>query len=217
VAVGVDVQIIVFLGAPGSGKGTQAKRLEEAHNFRHLSTGDMLRAAVKSGNSVGVAAKSYIDRGDLVPDDVIIDLLGIAIRKLPPESKVILDGFPRTVPQSDALDSQALTEVSRAVYFVIPQAELVLRLTGRRVCEKCGEPFHVMYLPPRVEGVCDRCSGKLIQRIDDAEEVVRRRLKIFEAQNGELLNYYRQRGRLEEIDAHRPVEVVQANLIKLLG
>jgi adenylate kinase len=211
------VNITVFLGAPGSGKGTQAKRLAETHSFTHFSTGDMLRAAIRAGSQVGLAAKVYIDRGELVPDNVMIELIANALKPLSGNAKIVLDGFPRTVPQAEALDRDALTQVGKAIFFTIPEPELVRRLTGRRVCEKCGEPYHVVYLTPKVDGICDRCSGKLIQRVDDAEDVVRRRLAIFSEQNGELLTYYRLKGKLLELDADRQVDLVQANLVKLLN
>ena len=139
------VNITVFLGAPGSGKGTQAKRLAQSHGFIHFSTGDMLRSAIQAGSDVGKKAKVYIDKGELVPDSVMIELIESSLGKLAPTSKVLLDGFPRTVPQAEALDRKASTSVAVALYFIVPENLLINRLTGRRVCQKCGEPFHVTF------------------------------------------------------------------------
>jgi adenylate kinase len=210
------VNITVFLGAPGSGKGTQAKRLSQGHGFRHFSTGDMLRASIQSGDDVGLRAKGFIDRGELVPDDVMIALIEKALTTLPAGAKVILDGFPRTVPQAEALDRSPKTSVKSALFFNVPHTTLISRLTGRRICEKCGEPFHVEYLAPKVPGVCDRCGGKLIQRSDDSENVVRRRLEVFASQNGALLDYYRSKNRLHEFQADMQVDRIQQHLLQLL-
>ena len=210
------VNITVFLGAPGSGKGTQAKRLAQSQGFIHFSTGDMLRAAIQAGTDVGKKAKVYIDKGELVPDSVMIELIESSLGKLGPGSRVLLDGFPRTVPQAEALDRKASTSVAVALYFIVPEHLLVDRLTGRRVCEKCGEPFHVTFLPPKVAGICDRCGGALIQRSDDSEKVVRRRLEVFSQQNKGLLAYYSATHKLREVDANKPIELIQKNLIHLL-
>jgi len=210
------VDITVFLGAPGSGKGTQAKRLAQAHGFRHFSTGDMLRAAMAEGAEIGKKAKSFIDRGELVPDALMIELIEGALEPLDDNTRVVLDGFPRTVPQAEALDEKTLTTVRRALYFKVPTHTLIERLTGRRICEKCGEPFNIAFVPPKVRGICDRCGGKLIQRSDDAEAVVRRRLEVFASQNDQLLSYYKNVGKLTELDAGVPVAVLQDKLIQLL-
>ena len=210
------VNITVFLGAPGSGKGTQAKRLAQAHGFMHFSTGDMLRAAIQAGAEVGKKAKVYIDKGELVPDAVMIELIEDSLGKLGPDSKVLLDGFPRTVPQAEALDRKKSTSVARALYFMVPEKMLINRLTGRRVCQKCGEPFHVTFLPPKVAGACDRCGGMLIQRSDDTESVVRRRLEVFSQQNEGLLAYYGAKQKLRKLDADKPIESIQKDLIHLL-
>lgn len=210
------MNITVFLGAPGSGKGTQAKRLAESKGFRHFSTGDMLREAIKAGTEVGRRAKSFIDKGELVPDATMIEIIESALAALPKQARVLLDGFPRTVPQAEALDKKPSTQVNRAIYFMIPEAQLIQRLTGRRVCEKCGEPFHVLNLPPKVAGICDKCGGKLMQRSDDAEDVVRRRLQVFAGQNDQLLSYYSQAAKLSKLDADKPVETIQNDLMRLL-
>lgn len=209
------MRITVFLGAPGSGKGTQAKRLAQFHGFRHFSTGDMLRTAIQAGTAVGKKAKVFIDKGELVPDEIMIEAIETALRGLDPKTRVILDGFPRTVPQAEALDETGATEVSSAVFFKVPENILIVRLTGRRICEQCGEPYHVTNIPPKVEGKCDRCGGKLIQRSDDSEAVVRRRLEVFHGQNGQLLEYYGSAGKLAELDADQPVDKLQKKLLEL--
>lgn len=205
----------VFLGAPGSGKGTQAKKLAQRGGFLHFSTGDMLRAAIQEKTEVGMKAKTFMDRGELVPDDIMIALIEDSLAKAPVK-RVILDGFPRTVPQAEALDKKSTTAVTRAIYFKVPQSKLMARLTGRRVCKNCSEPFHVLNLKPKKEGVCDRCGGPLMQRSDDTEEVVKRRLEIFESQNSKLLDYYERAGKLKSFDGDQPIEVFQAELLRAL-
>jgi len=211
------VNITVFLGAPGSGKGTQAKRLSQAHQFRHFSTGDMLRSAMKAGTEVGMKAKSYVDKGELVPDSIMIELLEVSLRDLAASTRVILDGFPRTVPQAEALDAKVTTSVNLATFFKVPESDLIKRLTGRRVCENCGEPYHAESLPPKKAGICDKCGGNVVQRKDDGEDVVRRRLQVFNQQNTQLLDYYRAKKKLRELDGNRPIETLQSELIQLLN
>lgn len=210
------MNITVFLGAPGSGKGTQAKRLAEDRGFRHFSTGDMLRSAIKAGSEVGQRAKKFIDAGELVPDDTMIDLIEDALRPLGADARVLLDGFPRTVPQAEALDKKQSTVVNRAIHFLVPEPALIQRLTGRRTCPNCGASFHVLNLPPKTEGVCDKCGGRLVQRQDDSEDVVRRRLQVFSQQNDQLLAYYGKVSKLRELNADKPVEVIQSHLIQML-
>jgi len=207
----------VFLGAPGSGKGTQAKRLVDSLQVKHFSTGDMLRASIASGTEVGKKAKQYIERGELVPDEVMIELIQASLRELDWKAKIVLDGFPRTVPQAEALDQNRATEVARAIYFELPHSELLKRLTGRRLCSKCNEPYHLVFNPPEKEGTCDRCGGKLFHRTDDKEEVVQRRLEIFREQNKGLLDYYRKRNKLKQIDGNRPIADIQNDLTALLS
>ncbi len=177
----------------------------------------MLRASIQSGSEVGLKAKQFIDRGELVPDAVMIELIESALNGLGDDAKVILDGFPRTHRQAMALDSSAKTSVTRAIYFLVPEKMLVDRLTGRRICEKCGQPFHVLFLPPKKMGVCDRCGGNLIQRPDDSESVVRRRLEVFAEQNDQLLDYYGRAKKLREINADSPVDSLGRQLLELLS
>ncbi|MBY0369055.1 adenylate kinase [bacterium] len=206
----------VFLGAPGSGKGTQAKLLAKDHGFQHFSTGDMLRAAIKAGTPTGVKAKGFIDAGNLVPDDVMIELIEKTLSTLPASAKILLDGFPRTVAQAEALDKTKATSVDRAVYFEVPKSLLMERLTGRRICSQCGQPFHVKHMRPKVEGVCDQCGGALLQRPDDTESVVERRLEVYENQTQPLLDFYSRREKLQTLNANVAAEVLQDNLVELL-
>lgn len=210
------MNITVFLGAPGSGKGTQAKRLSEATGCKHFSTGDMLRTAVAAKTPVGMKAKEFMDKGELVPDSVMIEIIEDALSHLPANSKIVLDGFPRTLPQAEALDSKSNTKVARAIYFKIPLDVLVARLTGRRSCPKCGESYHTIFIPPDKEGICNKCGTALVQRVDDKEEVVRKRLQVFYSQNSSLVSYYQSRDNLKEINADREVDSVQHDLVKLL-
>lgn len=208
------MRIFVFLGAPGSGKGTQAKRLAESQGFKHFSTGDMLRAAIAAGSEVGLRAKTFIDKGDLVPDDVMIDLIQQALAELPSSAKVILDGFPRTVAQAEALDASKTTTVSKALMFEIPESMLLKRLTGRRICRKCGASYHTEFFPIAPGAPCKQCgSTDIYQRADDSAEVVGHRLEVFKKQNQGLLDYYGQAKKLQKLDANKPVDLIQRSLV----
>jgi len=202
--------IVVFLGPPGAGKGTQAQRLAEEKGFIHISTGDLLREAVKKGTPLGLKAKEYMERGELVPDDLIVAMIK---EKLPKGGKVILDGFPRTVNQARALE-QMLEEIGerleKVILFEVPDEVVVERLSGRRIDPKTGKVYHVKYNPPP-EGV------EVIQRDDDREEVVRKRLKVYREQTQPLVDYYKQKGILEVVDASQPPEEVYRQLLTKLG
>jgi adenylate kinase len=206
--------IVVLLGPPGSGKGTQAKKLVSDRGWPQLSTGDMLRSAISQGTRLGVEAKAFMDKGSLVPDAVVIGM--IAERTSQPDCKsgFILDGFPRTIPQAEALDKM-LTDngraVDRAVLFEIPDEELVRRLSGRRTCLKCGAMFHIENLKPKKDGVCDTCGGGLVQRDDDKAEVIQKRLSVYHQQTAPVALYYQGKSKLRKLDARsRPAEVTQA-------
>jgi adenylate kinase len=205
----------VFLGAPGAGKGTQAKRVAAQAELAHISTGDMLREEVKSGSALGAEAKTYMDAGKLVPDQLIIDMVKARIQKPDAASAWILDGFPRTLPQAEALDQNlsgdnALTHV---ISFAVPEAALMGRLTGRRTCSQCGAIWHVDHKPTQQQGVCDHCGGELTQRSDDREEAIGERLEVYRTQTAPLLAYYGDRGVLREIDANRSPDVVFQELL----
>lgn len=209
----------VFLGAPGAGKGTQAMRLARETGVVHISTGDMLRGHVARGTPLGTEARDYMDKGQLVPDRLIIAMVEDRIGEPDAASAWILDGFPRTLPQAEALDTsltgsaQSLTHV---VYFHVPEEVLTGRLTGRRVCGKCGAIWHVQNHPTSKAGVCDTCGGALTQRSDDRPEAVGKRLAVYASQTKPLLDYYRQRNLLTEIDANRSPETVYETLIGLM-
>ena len=192
----------VFLGAPGAGKGTQAQRLVAQGAALHISTGDMLREQVKNGTALGKQAKSFMDRGLLVPDEVIIQMVEGRIAAPDAKAAWILDGFPRTLPQAQALDKQlAGNGLTHVIWFNVPDATLVARLTGRRICGKCGAIWHTEFKPTKDAARCDTCGGPLQQREDDRPVAVQKRLEVFAVQTEPLLAYYRGSGRLIELDA----------------
>ena len=194
---------LILMGAPGCGKGTQAKKLEERYGIVQLSTGDMLRAAIREGMDVGKAAKEFMDKGALVPDEVIIGVMKERLAKGDVANGYILDGFPRTLGQAEAL-STLLNEMHQpltaAVALTISEDEVVKRLTGRRTCKECGTGYHVEFNPPKQEGVCDKCSGALYQRDDDNEKTIRQRLAVYNEQTSPLIEYYSERGLLKEVE-----------------
>jgi adenylate kinase len=198
--------ILVFLGPPGAGKGTQAKLLSQRMGFLHLSTGDLLREAVKNQTPLGKKAKEYMDRGELVPDGLIVQLIE---ETMPKDGNVILDGFPRTVNQALALEEMLKVKgekISKVLFFDVPDEVIIDRLSGRRVCSKCGAVYHVKYNPPKVEGMCDLCGGSLVQRDDDREEVVKKRLEVYRKQTQPLIEFYQDRGIIYRLDAEKGVE-----------
>ena len=208
----------MFLGAPGAGKGTQAKLVAETAGILHVSTGDMLREEAKAGTELGREAKGYMDAGKLVPDQLIIDMVRARIERSDVGPSWILDGFPRTVPQAEALDRSlpATTALTHVIHFAVPESVLVGRLSGRRTCSNCGAIWHVEHHPTQREGVCDRCGGQLVQRADDRPEAISKRLDVYRSQTSPLLAYYSGRGILREIDANRSPEVVHQELMHLM-
>lgn len=211
---------LIFLGPPGSGKGTQAALLAEGHGVCQVSTGDILRQAVAAGTPLGKKAKACMDAGQLVPDEVVI---GIVREKLAgPDCRkgFVLDGFPRTTGQAEALDAimrDFSAPIDHVVSFEVDDEVVVNRLGGRRTCTGCQAMYHVAFAPPEREGVCDRCGGKVVQRDDDREDVIRRRLEVFKESTRPLLEYYRERGLLVRIPADGPVEAVHAALKRAVG
>jgi len=193
---------VIFLGPPGAGKGTQAQALAKEWGVPHVATGDMLREAVTAKTPLGLEAKRHMDSGGLVPDDVVIGLVGERLAQPDAKAGVVLDGFPRTLAQAEALDAlfarTGLT-LDRVIFFDVSRAELLRRLTGRRVCRVCGRTFHLVSAPPKVAGKCDVCGGELYQRTDDSEATVGTRLDVYEKQTSPLLDYYRSRKLLATI------------------
>lgn len=212
---------LVFLGPPGAGKGTQAKVIAESRGWAHISTGDMLRAAVKEGTPLGAEAKGYMDRGELIPDELMCGVVADRLRQPDCEKGWVLDGFPRTRVQADRLDEtlEGLEiALDNCVYFHIDMEILVDRLTGRRTCRDCGAIYHVRSMPTKVEGICDNCGGdQLYQRDDDKEETVRNRLEVYETSTSELIDFYEGQSRLTRVDAVGAVEEVAARLAASLG
>lgn len=210
------MNLVVLLGAPGSGKGTQAKLLEQKLPVLQISTGDLLREAIKQASPVGLKAKQFVEKGELVPDQIMIELIESKLKQAPPSHKILLDGFPRTLPQAKALDANKKTQVGLVLYFHVPSSILVERITGRRTCADCSSIYHVDFNPPKKSGQCDRCGGKLTQRKDDVAEVVLRRLEVFEKENKVLVDYYTSKNLLKEIDANQSLANVQSQLLKVL-
>jgi adenylate kinase len=208
---------VIFLGAPGAGKGTQARRLAVGSGVPQVATGDMLREAVAGGTPLGREAKRHMDQGALVPDEVVIGLVDERLSQPDAGAGYVLDGFPRTVAQAEALDAllrRRGQELDRVVFFDVSRDELLRRLTGRRICRQCGAGFHLVSAPPKTEGRCDQCGGELYQRDDDAEDTVVRRLDVYQKQTAPLLDYYRRRGLLVRVAGEGPVERVAAAIQK---
>lgn len=211
--------ILVLLGPPGSGKGTQAKLLVTKYRWPQLSTGDMLRMAITQGTQLGLQAKSFMDQGALVPDTVVIGLIAERIRQEDCKAGFILDGFPRTIPQAEALGKMLQgqgRDVDQAILFECADQELVSRLSGRRTCGSCQTMYHIKSMPPQRDGVCDRCGSVLIQRDDDRSEVIQKRLGVYHQQTAPVARFYRDLKKLKIIEASLPAEEVTAELGKAL-
>jgi adenylate kinase len=194
---------IVLLGPPGSGKGTQASALEKRRGVPHIASGDLLRANVRDSTALGRKVKPYMDRGELVPDELILDMMADRLSQPDAQQGYVLDGFPRTVKQAEALEERlrALSQdLDAVVYLKVPEAEILRRLGGRRTCPHCNAVYHVDTMPPKREGICDKCGATLVQRDDEKPAVIRKRLEVYSAQTQPLLDYYQARGLLREID-----------------
>ncbi len=211
---------LILLGPPGAGKGTQAGRIVADYGIPHISTGDILRAAVKNQTQMGLEAKKYMDAGELVPDSVVIGIVRDRLQEPDTAKGFLMDGFPRTIPQAEALDA-ALEGLDRAVtktlVILVDEEDLVRRLSGRRICRVCQTPFHVVFNPPKGEGVCDKCGGELYQRDDDSEATVRNRLEVYRSQTEPLIGYYDQAGVVARIDGAQSPDEVYEDIRVALG
>lgn len=211
---------LVLMGLPGAGKGTQAEKIVEKYAIPHISTGDMFRAAMKEGTELGLKAKSFMDQGALVPDEVTIGIVKERLSKEDCQKGFLLDGFPRTVPQAEALEN-ILTDLGKKIDYVlnidVDQEILMERLTGRRICKSCGSTYHLVFNPPAQEGVCNRCGGELYQRADDNAETVKNRLQVNIEQAQPLLDFYETKGYLRNIDGRQDITKVFDDIDSLLG
>ena len=211
---------IIMLGAPGAGKGTQAKRIAEKYTIPHISTGDIFRANIKNGTDLGKKAKEYMDQGLLVPDELTCDLVMDRIQQDDCKNGFVLDGFPRTIPQAEALD-EALTKIGQKMDYAIdvdvPDENIVNRMGGRRACLSCGATYHVEFNPTKAEGVCDACGAQTVLRDDDKPETVQKRLTVYHDQTQPLIDYYKNQGILKSVDGTQPMEAVFDAIIGILG
>lgn len=211
---------IIMLGAPGAGKGTQAKKIADVCNIPHISTGDIFRANIKNGTELGAKAKAYMDKGLLVPDELVCDLVVDRIQQDDCKDGFILDGFPRTIPQAEAL-TNALNAIGQNMGFAIdvdvPDENIINRMSGRRACVGCGATYHLVFNPTKVEGICDVCGEKLILREDDKPETVKNRLNVYHEQTQPLIDYYKGQGILRTVDGTKAMDEVFADILKVLG
>ena len=210
----------ILLGPPGAGKGTQAVKIVEKYGIPHISTGDIFRENIKKGTELGKKAQEYMNKGELVPDDLVIEIA--TDRLLQEDCKVgfLLDGFPRTVYQAEKLDEFLAAhgaKIDKVLDMAVEKEELIARLTGRRVCKTCGASYHVVNIPPKKEGVCDICGGELVQRADDNAETVANRIEVYEAQTKPLIDYYEKAGNIAHIDGSTGLDNVFADIVKALG
>ena len=211
---------LIMLGAPGAGKGTQAKKIADKYQIPHISTGDIFRANIKEGTELGKKAKSYMDQGLLVPDELTLELIMDRFQNPDCANGYVLDGFPRTIPQAEALTA-ALEKngetIDYAINVEVPDENIVTRMSGRRACLACGATYHVVYAPTKTEGVCDRCGEKLVLRDDDKPETVKKRLDVYHSQTQPLIDYYTKQGKLVEVDGTQNVDAVFDAIVKILG
>ena len=211
---------IIMLGAPGAGKGTQAKKIAEKYQIPHISTGDIFRANIKNGTELGKKAKTYMDQGLLVPDELVCDLVVDRVQQDDCKKGYILDGFPRTIPQAESLDA-ALSRLGEAVDYAInvdvPDENIINRMGGRRACVGCGATYHVVNMPPKKEGICDHCGEKLVLREDDKPETVKKRLQVYHDQTKPLIEYYDKKGSLLTVDGTLDINVVFEKITEVLG
>ena len=211
---------IIMLGAPGAGKGTQAKMIAEKYSIPHISTGDIFRANIKNGTELGKKAKTFIDAGQLVPDELVVDLVIDRFKEDDCKNGYVLDGFPRTIPQAEALDKALAAlgdKVDYAIDVNVPDENIVNRMGGRRACVGCGATYHLVYAPTKTEGICDVCGKELILRDDDKPETVQKRLTVYHEQTQPLIDYYKKQSILKTVDGTQPMEKVFADIVAILG
>jgi len=214
------MEAIILLGGPGAGKGTLSEFLKKQTDFIHVSTGDMLRAALKSGSPVGLEAKAFMDAGALVPDSVILRIIEERISQEAASARYMFDGFPRTIDQAKGLDllfRKKSGTVKHVFNLIVPRETLLKRLTGRRVCKSCGAVYHLVNIPPKKAGVCDVDGGELYQRTDDSEATILNRLEVYEKQTAPLIDFYRQQGLLRDIDAGGTAAATDARILEVLN
>lgn len=211
---------IIMLGAPGAGKGTQAKQIAGKYQIPHISTGDIFRANIKEGTELGMKAKTFMDQGALVPDELTVALVVDRIQKDDCKNGFVLDGFPRTIPQAEVLD-KTLAEMGEKMDYAIdvdvPDENIVNRMGGRRACVNCGATYHIVNIPTKVEGICDKCNSETILRDDDKPETVQKRLSVYHEQTQPLIDYYKSQGILKTVDGTRPMDDVFAAIVEILG
>ena len=211
---------IIMLGAPGAGKGTQAKKIAAKYDIPHISTGDIFRANIKNGTELGNKAKTYMDQGLLVPDELVVDLVVDRVQQDDCKNGYVLDGFPRTIPQAEALDKALAAlgdKVDYAIDVNVPDENIVNRMGGRRACVGCGATYHVLFNPTKVEGKCDVCGESLILRDDDKPETVKKRLDVYHQQTQPLIDYYKNAEVLAEVDGTQPMDAVFQGIVEILG
>ncbi|MCI5603945.1 MAG: adenylate kinase [Lachnospiraceae bacterium] len=211
---------IIMLGAPGAGKGTQAKMIADKYSIPHISTGDIFRANIKNGTELGKKAKTYMDQGLLVPDELVVDLVVDRVGQEDCANGYVLDGFPRTIPQAESLDAaleKLGSKVDYAINVEVPDENIVRRMSGRRACVACGATYHIVHIPTKVEGICDRCGSELILRDDDKPETVKKRLAVYHEQTQPLIDYYNNKKVLVEVDGTKDMNDVFADIVKILG
>lgn len=211
---------LILLGPPGCGKGTQAKILIDTYHIPQISTGDILREAIKKESPLGIEAKTHMDQGSLVPDHLVIKIIEERLKQADCDRGFVLDGFPRTVAQAEALDTTLAGMGSKleCVFSIeVDDEELIKRLTGRRVCKKCGESYHIEFNPPRQEGLCDSCQGELYQRDDDKEETIKNRLKVYQDQTSPLINFYQRKKVLHSVDGIGSIEEIKERLLTIIN
>ncbi|WAA12414.1 adenylate kinase [Fervidibacillus halotolerans] len=211
---------LILMGLPGAGKGTQAEKIVEMYHIPHISTGDMFRQAIQEKTELGLKAKSYMDKGELVPDEVTVGIVRERLSKDDCKNGFLLDGFPRTIPQAEALE-QILTDLNKqidsCIHIDVDQEVLMERLTGRRICKSCGATYHLVFNPPKQSGVCDKCGGELYQRADDNAETVQNRLEVNRKQIQPLLDFYAQKGRLQTVNGKQDIDQVFSDIEKILS